>query len=167
MRKLLSTTAGASFHYETPNLTLCVRKESLEFIFKLKPGLYMIIHMLHQAKGEAMLFVNWGRYFDRLQNPAVQMPRIAKNCPKLYAVMTGEDKDGVFEFETAHNDSPSYHGFGMTIPVDEDLPMYACITKEVIDKVMLMVNKNIDMYNELNSNPPFPAWKDGLKEVWN
>ena len=68
---------------------------------------------------------------------------------------------------TAHNGGLSYHGFGMTIPVDEDLPMYACITKDVIEKVEIMCNKNIKMYNELNSNPPFPAWKDGLKELWN
>ena len=62
---------------------------------------------------------NWGRYFDRLQNPQVQMPKIdnrrqaeshpslledgrgakeeddSQNCPTLSAVMTCDDPDGV------------------------------------------------------------------------
>ena len=29
------------------------------------------------------------------------------------------------------------------------------------------VQKNLDIFFELKDNPPFPAWKDGLKELWN
>ena len=43
MRKLLDTKAGATFYEEMPNLTFCPRKDSIEFIFKLKPGIYVII----------------------------------------------------------------------------------------------------------------------------
>lgn len=48
-----------------------------------------------------------------------------------------------------------------------------CIRRECIEvtpvlcKVTTLVNKNIAIYNELSSNPPFPTWKDGLMEVWN
>ncbi len=166
MRKLLSTSAGASFHYETPNLTLCTRKDTYEFIYKLKPGLFMIVHLLHQDEDQGLLFTNWGTYFNLLQNPAVQIPRIGKTCPTLYAVMTGDDTDDVHEMQIRHNDGVSYHGFALSVPVDKDAPLYASITNELLDKVMLLVNKNITIYNELNTNPPFPAWKDGLKEVW-
>ena len=34
MRKLLDTKAGATFYEEMPNLTLCTRKDCIEFIFK-------------------------------------------------------------------------------------------------------------------------------------
>lgn len=30
-----------------------------------------------------------------------------------------------------------------------------------------MVKKNITIYNELIDTPPFPAWKDGVNELWN
>ena len=40
MRKLLDTKAGATFYEEMPNLTLCTRKDCIEFIFKLKPGIF-------------------------------------------------------------------------------------------------------------------------------
>ena len=43
MRKFLDTKSGATFFEEMPNLTLCPRKDSIEFIFKLKPGIYVII----------------------------------------------------------------------------------------------------------------------------
>ncbi len=85
LRKLFSDKAGASFNQELANETICVRKDCVELIYKVKPSVYVIVSMLHVREGEAMLFVNWGRYFDRLQNPQVQMPRIEKNCPTLYA----------------------------------------------------------------------------------
>ena len=38
MRKVYSTTAGATFHQETPNYTFCFRKECIEAIIKMSPG---------------------------------------------------------------------------------------------------------------------------------
>jgi len=76
MRKFLSSTAGASFNQELPTQTVCVRKDCVELIYKVKPSVYVVVSVLHVGDGEAMLFVNWGRYFDRLQNQQVQMPRI-------------------------------------------------------------------------------------------
>ena len=54
MRKFLSSSAGASFHEETPNLTLCVRKECIEIITKVQPAVYAIICMFHSAQGMAL-----------------------------------------------------------------------------------------------------------------
>lgn len=59
--------------------------------------MYVVVSMLHTGDGEAMLFVNWVYYFDGLQNQQVQMLKIEKCCPTLYAVMTGEDSDGMYE----------------------------------------------------------------------
>ena len=112
MRKFLSSTAGASFDQELPTQKVCVRKDCVELIYKVKPSVYVIVSMLHVGDGEAMLFVNWARYFDRLQNPQVQMPRIEKHCPTLYAVMTGDDHDGVYECD-CKPDGNMYHGFSL------------------------------------------------------
>ena len=97
MRKFLSSTAGATFNQEVANETICVRKDCVELIYKVKPSVYVIVSMLHVGDSEAMLFMNWANYFDRLANPHVQMPRIEKCCPTLYAVMTGDDPNGVYE----------------------------------------------------------------------
>ena len=35
------------------------------------------------------------------------------------------------------------------------------------DCLELVCKVNRGMYNELFKNPPFPAWKVGLNEVWN
>ena len=117
MRKFLDTKACATFFEEMPNLTLCLRKDSIEFIFKLKPGVYVIINMTRGTGGKIMLYSNWDKYFMRMQNP--------------------------------------------------DAPLITQIDTNLLDKVAMLVNKNVEIYNELNTNPPFPAWKDGLRVLWN
>ena len=166
MRKFLSSTAGASFNQEVATQTICVRKDCVELIYKVKPSMYVVVSMLHIRECEAMLFVNWAHYFDRLQNPQVQMPRIEKNCPTLYAVMTGDDPDGVYECDCGA-DGPMYHGFSLNAEIPSQVGILECITPEIFTKGRLLANKCLKMYRELLKNPPFPAWKDGLDEVWN
>lgn len=112
MRKVYSETAGATFHRETPHYTFCFLKTCIEFIYKMSPGEYIVINMTHVQNGELLLFTNWGTYFNRLQNPDVQMPRVEKTCPTLYKVMTGEDPDNVNELSFEDN-GHVMHGLGM------------------------------------------------------
>ena len=166
LRKFLSTTAGASFNQKVLTQTICVRKDCVELIYKVKPSVYVIVSMLRIGDKEAMLFVNWGHYFDRLQNQQVQMPKIGKNCPTLYAVMTGDDPDGVYECD-CRPDGTMYHGFSLKVVVPSGIAILEYITPEIFSKGRLLANKCLKMYLELQNNPPFPAWKDGLDEVWN
>lgn len=166
MRKFLSSTAGASFNQELPNQTICVRKNCVELIYKVQPSVYVIVSMLHVSDSEAMLFVNWARYFDRLANPQVQMPRIEKCCPTLYAVMMCDDPDGVYECD-CKPDGTMYHGFSLKVEITSKRALLECITPEMFSKGRLLANKCLKMYMELHNNPPSPAWKDGLDEVWN
>lgn len=166
MRKFLSSTAGASFNQELPGETICVRKDCLELIYKVKPSVYVIVSMLHIGDSEAMLFVNWAHYFDRLQNLHVQMPKIEKNCPTLYAVMMGDDPDGVYECDCGP-DGTMYHGFTLKAKVPSKVAILECISPEIFSKGRLLANKCLKMYSEFIKNPPFPGWKDGLNELWN
>lgn len=111
------------------------------------------------------LFANWERYFDRMQNPMVQLPRIKSTCPTLYTCLKGDDEDGVYDLRIGPNGE--LRGFGVYAEIPEDKSIIECITPEMFDKGRLLANKNLKMVNELQSNPPFPAWKDGLNEVWN
>ena len=166
MRKFLDTKAGATFFEELPNLTVCPRKECIEIIFKLKPGIYVIINMRRYSEDEIMLFANWDNYFMRIQNPDAQLPRIKKNCPTLYAVLMGEDKDNVSQLR--HKDAQTYEsGLGVICKVEGEAPIFALLDNHMLDKVTMLVNKVVKIYNELNTNPPFPSWKEGLRDLWN
>ena len=167
MRKFLSSTAGATFYADTPNLTFCVRKDSIEVIGKLRPGVYAIAHLLRVTDEQGILFADWGTYFDRIKNPTVQLPQIKKCCPTLYTVMQGGDDSGVYETRIAHSDGSKHRGFALPVTVDKDSPLLNCLTKETTDAAFDLFDKCIKIYNELQNNPPFPAWKPGLTEVWN
>ena len=104
-----------------------------KIVYKVKPGVYLVVNFARVDATCGMLFVNWGRFWDRMTNEKLQLPMIKKCCPVLYEVMTGGDKDGMIEME-----------FG----------------------VSAMRKKMLTIYNELVKNPPFPAWKSGLDEVW-
>ena len=166
MRKVLSSTAGATFHNETPYMTFNVRKDYIEMIFKNAPGQYIIINMAHIADGTIVLFTNWGNYFNRFQNPQIQMPRIEKNCPTLYNVMVGEDKDNVFEMDLGHG-SDKCHGLGIQVEVPKNTPIMKCFSDRLLEHGRILRNKVSTIIHELYHNPPFPAWKDGLGELWN
>ena len=55
MRKFLSSTAGASFNQEVATQTICVRKDCVELIYKVKPSVYVVVSMLHVSDDEAMM----------------------------------------------------------------------------------------------------------------
>lgn len=166
MRKFLDTKAGATFHEELPNMTINLRKDCIEFIFKLKPGIYAIINMRRCSEDQVMLYANWGNYLMRLQNPDTQLPRLQKTCPTLYAVLLNEDKDKVSHLK--HKNEQNFEsGFGIFCKVDGKAPIFTLIDMHILDLVLMLVDKNVEIYNELNSHPPFPAWKDGLTDLWN
>lgn len=145
MRKFLASTAGATFNQELPGETICVRKDCVELIYKVKPSVYVLVSMLHIGESEAMFFVNWARYFDRL---------------------TGDDPDGVYECD-CRPDGTMYHGFSLKVEVPSKVAILECISPEIFSKGRLLANKCLKMYSELIKNPPFPAWKNGLDELWN
>lgn len=89
-----------------------------------------------------------------------------KCCPTLYAVITGGDPDRVYECD-CKPDGTMYHGFAVNAEIPAKMAILECITPEMFSKGRLLANKCLKMYTELQKNPPFPAWKDGLDEVWN
>ena len=58
------------------------------------------------------------------------------------------------------------HGFGLEVPLSDKLPLLLSLTPSIINKAGAMRLKMLTIYNELVTNPPFPAWKSGLDEVW-
>jgi hypothetical protein len=165
MRNFFSDKAGASFYVQAPNYTSVIRKYYIELIFKIQKGHYGIVNMSAAGNGKAILSVCWNEYFKRLQNPAVQMPKIRKCCPTLYNILVGEGTiyDGRINDPT---DDKDYDCICMEVDVPKDTALIHCLNRDIRDKANMLLNTCIDCYNELVKNPPFPAWKDGLDELW-
>ena len=166
MRKMLSTKAGATFSLDCPQYTIAVRKDVVEIIFKVKPGVYLVVNLSRVDATRGMLFVNWGSYWNRLTNEKLQLPKLEKCCPVLYEILTGDDKDGIIEMKFGATAEDAEHGFGLEVALPDKLSLLLCLTPSVINKAGIMKNKMLTIYNELVKNPPFPAWKTGLEEVW-
>ena len=166
MRKMLSTKAGATFSLDSPELTFAVRKDVVEIIYKVKPGVYMVVNFARVDATRGMLFVNWGRFWNRMTNEKLQLPKVEKCCPVLFELLTGDDKDGIMEMEFGLSADVGEHGFGMEIGLSDKLPLLLSLNPAVINKAGALRKKMLTIYNELVTNPPFPAWKSGLEEVW-
>lgn len=162
MRKLFSDKAGATFNEQMPTVTVCVRKECVELVSKVDRGVYAVTSLVPAGNGQMRLIANWGRFFDRIQNPEVQLPRCKSICPVLYKLLT-DSLDGITLAKRKGEDD--YSVFRL-VPMAGVIPLLS-ITKEVLDINRNFVNTMIDICNELSNNPPFPGWKGGLDELWN
>lgn len=166
MRRMLTTRAGASFNMESPSFTYAVRKDVVEIIYKVKPGVYLVVNLARVDERRGMLFVNWGNFWSRMTNEKLQLPKIEKCCPVLYEILTGDDDEGINEMDFGVSAEDADHGFGLEVALLENLPLLLCLNSSVINKASAMRNKMLVIYNELVKNPPFPAWKTGVEEVW-
>ena len=162
----MSTKSSATFNLEAPNMTFAVRKDVIEIVYKVKPGVFQIVNLSRIDAGRGMLFMNWGDYFRRLSNEKAQMPKLQKHCPTLYEILVGEDKDGVKEMDFGRSEEECEHGFGIEVKMSGQLPLPLCITPEIVNKAGMMRVKMLKVYNEIVTDAPFPAWKTGLDEVW-
>ena len=162
MRRLFSDKAGATFNENMPTTTISVRKDCVELVSKVDRGVYAITNLVSAGNGQMRIIANWGRFFDMLQNPDVQLPRCKATCPMLYRLLTNS-LDGI---TLARKKGESDYSVCRLVPMTGFIPLLS-ITKEVLDINRDFVNTMIDICNELSHNPPFPGWKDGLDELWN
>ena len=162
MRRLFSDKAGATFNESLPTTTINVRKDCVELVSKVDSGVYAITNLKSAGNGQMWIIANWGRFFDLLQNPKVQLPRCMSTCPKLFKLLTNSIDGILLAKKTGERD----YSICRKVPMTGIIPLLS-ITKEVLDINKDFVNMMIDICNELSHNPPFPAWKDGLNELWN
>lgn len=166
MRRLISFKAGATFHAEYSDITLAVRKNVIEFIFKAKPGNYFVINFTRDRGNpqKGLLFANWGGYFKRLSNPDRQLPVIQKSCPTLFNILVGNGKAEIAHMNLEIREIGLITGFGMTIDIS-NAPLVMNLGDHTVRSAVTLYNEMVKVYRELFNSPPFPAWKDGLTEV--
>ena len=93
----------------------------------------MVVNFARVDATRGMLFVSWGRFWDRITNERLQLPRVEKCCPVLYEVLTGGDKDGIMEMEFGMSAEVADHGFGVEVSLSDKLPLLLsldCIVEE-------------------------------------
>lgn len=166
MRKLLSSKAGGTFNLECPDFTYVVRKDAVEIVFKMKPGIYLVVNFTRVEGSRGILFAGWGNYWKRLTNEEKQLPKVAKTCPVLYELLLGKDKNGIVQLDFGASPQDCDYGFGLEIPIPENRPLLLCLNEDVVKKAMLLRNKMAIIYGELSKNPPFPNWESGLDDIW-
>ena len=54
---MLSTKAGATYSMDCPEFTYAVRKDVVEIIYKVKPGVYLVVNFARVDATRGMLFV--------------------------------------------------------------------------------------------------------------
>lgn len=120
--------------------------------------LVMIVEGIIEKRGS----LHW----SRMTNEKLQLPKIEKCCPVLYELLTGGDKDGITEMEFGASAEDADHGFGLEVALPGNLPLLLCLTPSLINKADSLRHKMLTVYNELVKNPPFPAWKSGIEDIW-
>ena len=93
MRRLFPNKPGATFNENLPTTTINVRKDCIELISKVDSGVYAITNLKSAGNGQMRIIANWGRFFDLIQNPEVQIPRCKISCPTLLLSITKEVLD--------------------------------------------------------------------------
>lgn len=162
IRTFLTTQAGATFHETSPRFTMAVRKETVEVIYRMDRGRYVVIHLFHSDFDRVVMLAHWGHYFLRFSNPTVQLPRLRQTCPTLAAVLEGTKPDGI---ERLRIDG-FVDGLGLEVEVEPQQPLWLSLTPAHLPQLECLISTNQRIYNELLSQPPFLAWKDDLEELW-
>lgn len=160
---MLSTKSGATFNEEDPNMTFVVRKEVIEIVYKVKPGLFQIINFARYKEENGLLFANWGNYLSRVTKDEELITKLMMHCPTLCELLMGLDKDGVEDVKYGLSIDDCAYGFGIDIKISNQLPLQLCITPEIENKANMLRKKMLKVYNEIVSNVP---WKTGLNDVW-
>ena len=94
MRRLFSDKAGATFNSNLPTTTINFCNDCVELVSKVDNGVYAITNLVSAGNGQMRIIANWGRFFNRLQNPETQLPRCKATCPTLYKLLT-DSLDGI------------------------------------------------------------------------
>ena len=164
MRTFITKTAGATFLGTYP-YTFNVRKDAIEFIFKMnKRGWYMVVNLCMGEDGW-FLMTDWGEFFRRILNhkePEKLMAMLKRPCPKLFQLFT----DSTSKYAMGY--SPDESGTMITAPVPEHLKnvLFSQMlgSEEVLDSAEELAMYSLNLFYEIREQAPFPAWKEGINQ---
>lgn len=165
MRKFLSTTAGATFLHGG-NFTYCIRKDSIEFIFKLDRGIYMIINLIQAESGKGLLMANWGQFFDLMETDQFHryVYALRNTCPKWMALAECK-ADNNYSIGQIHGDPTQSIMEEVDLPSDSILRSFN--DSQIVDKAVRLAQFCQDMFYEILDGCPIKDWKQILyREVW-
>lgn len=166
MRKFLSRTAGAIFNEEMPGVTFSVKKSWIEIIFKIEPHIFTIINMVAVGDDKAFLFANWTDFLCCIENEEDTMEKVKKICPSVYSAYQSYSPDGI-RAKAIHRDNGFRAGYVKEVDIKKDTPVFLCIDKDIVEAAETLSDRCLDMYREIYKNPPYPEWRDLLRNLWN
>ena len=170
MRTFLTEKASATF-FGNAQCTGRVMKDHLEFIYKVKAGVYAVVLLIPLSQEKVKLMCNWGKYFDKvlfnLPNQQSVFERIKAKCPLTFDLFT--KKDGKYRVCSCYLDSGEKVQ-GIAIDSDYESNIFSGMellgNRELEQKAFDLYVYSLDIYNEIALNCPIKNWKDSLDEVW-
>ncbi len=160
MRTFVQKTAGATF-YQGESVSVVMRKDYVEYVFKLDGGWYGVVNVMVYGPEEMLLFLNWEQFFKRVTNHNdinKLLLMLKKPCPKVFELLA---KGGDYSMVTL----PYFDKMGIArhIPLNTDARMVELVGNHVILKAAGdLLAYGLDVYHEINESCPFPGWKKGL-----
>ena len=165
MRTFISKTAGATFFSSYP-YTFNIRKDSVEYIFKLESrGWYIILNLIRVPSGWAIA-AHWGDFFHLVFNhkePLKLMAMLKRPCPTLHQIFT--DPSGTYKIGRSNTDSGTIviHHLPEHLGNHEFQALIG--NEEVLDAAEAMAGFTLKLFHEIRNNIPFPAWKKALDNL--
>ena len=163
MRNFITNTAGVTF-FQDENLSFVVRKDYIEYVFKLGKGLYGVINLIISAPQQVSLFCAWGNFFDRVNNHQdinKLFNMLKKPCPTLIDLYTGKT-----DFRQITMTDVKLGGISKTVDLEKPLAAAELIgLPAVLQAVEDSINFSCKLYNEIHDFCPFDGWKKGLREI--
>ena len=148
--------------YNDSNITFLVQKDCVDFIFKVKRGVYLIVSVYSLSGDRLLLACLWDGFWNRLRymnNRKDVISRLEKTCPLTSGIFTNSSS-----IHFAYIDKEQENGaivLEMAAPVQSN-NIADFLHGQVVNHAMKLMEFNLDLYCELEDKCPFAAWKEDL-----
>lgn len=146
MRAFLQKIAGATY-FQNSNLTVSIRKSTIEFIFALKGGWHAVVNLIVNPAVITIL-ANLVGFTDKLDEILPEISFSPEEMPKLSDLLQGN-----IEFQILHVESDTKDGacgIGLTIPNTHTDQLQIIGDSEVLKAASGLVNYILSLYHELS-----------------
>lgn len=165
MRTFISKTSGATF-FNGCSYTFNIRKDSVEYIFKLDSrGWYIILNLIRVSGGWAIA-AHWGDFFHRVFNhkePLKLMAMLKRPCPTLYQIFT--DPTSKYKIGKSGTDTGTIVIHHLPKHLGNQAFHTLIGNEELLDAAEDMAEFTLGLFHEIRNNIPFPAWKEALNTL--
>lgn len=160
----ISKNCKAQFYNNSP-FTFWVKKECIDFVFKIKKGVYLTVSVYSLSEGRVLLACEWGNFWNRMKNMRNRkevLSKLNKTCPFAADIF-----QNAIEPHFAYLDKEREVG---AVVIEMEAPIISnnisdFLHKDIVGKAMELMEYNLNLLVELEEKCPFPQWKIDLANI--